>query len=137
MRPGEAVTFTLVARNGGFQEAHVAMTVTLPVGLVPITETLPSDMTYDPVGRALTWEAPELLWPGEWAPRSFGAQTAAGLPAGNLETAAAFHAFWPTAGLKPAQRPPFLDPEQPVTAAAPVPVDPTLPTGPAVPPPHA
>ena len=51
-------TFTLVARNGGFQEAHVAMTVTLPAGLVPVTATLPSDMTYDPAGRTLTWEAP-------------------------------------------------------------------------------
>ena len=129
MRPGEAVTFTLVARNGGFQEAHVAMTVTLPAGLVPVAATLPTDMTYDPAGRTLTWEAPELLWPSEWAQRSFEAQAAAGLPAGSLETVATFHAFWPTASLTPEQRQPFLDHERTVTAAATFTVDPSLPAG--------
>jgi hypothetical protein len=135
VRPAEAVTFTLVARNGGFQEAHVAMTVTLPVGIAPVTDTLPSDMTYDPVERTLAWEAPELLWPGEWAQRSFEAQTAAGLAAGSLETVATFHAFWPTADLTPEQRQPFLGHEQTMTTAATLTVDPSLPAGADVTPP--
>jgi hypothetical protein len=135
LRPGEVAAFTVVARNGGFQEAHVAMTVTLPAGLTPVTATLPSDMTYDPAGRTLTWEAPTMLWPGQWAQRSFEVQAAAGLPAGSLATTAAFHAFWPTAGLTPEQSQPFHDREQTVAATATVAIDPALPAGADVTPP--
>ncbi|MCB0161902.1 MAG: hypothetical protein KDD83_27375, partial [Caldilineaceae bacterium] len=127
IRPGEVGHFTLVARNGGYQEAHVAMTVTLPVGLAPVQTTLPTDMRYDPVGHTLTWEASEILWAGEWAQRGFEVQADAGLPASALEISAVFHAFWPTAGLTPEQRLPFLEHEQTVVAATALTVDPGLP----------
>jgi hypothetical protein len=126
IRPSEVATFTIVARNGGFQEARVAMTVTLPVGLAPILETLPSDMYFDAVNRTLTWATPELLWPGQWAHRSFETQSAAALPASTLTTTAAFHAFWPIAGLTPEQSQPFRDREQTVVASAALAVNPVL-----------
>lgn len=127
IRPSEVATFTIVARNGGFQEARVAMTVTLPVGLAPILESLPSDMHFDATSRTLTWATPELLWPGQWAHRSFETQTAADLPTSTLTTTAAFHAFWPTTGLTPEQSQPFHDREQIIVAAATLAVSPTLP----------
>jgi hypothetical protein len=129
VRPGDVVTFTLVARNGGFQDAFVAMTVTLPAGLAPMTSTLPTDMHYDPATRVLTWQAPELLWPGEWAQRSFEAAVNGGSAAGNLATSAVFHAFWPTEGLTVEQSQPFRDRERTVVATAGILVDPLLVAG--------
>jgi len=135
LRPGEVATFTLVARNGGFQEAHVAMTITLPVGLTPVTATLPSDMAYDPAGSTLTWETPAMLWPGQWAQRSFEVQADAGLSASDLSTTAAFRAFWPTTDLSPEQRQPFLDREQTVVVMSTVAISPSLPVAADVTPP--
>ncbi len=71
-RPGDKVIFTLVARNAGFQEAHVAISDVLPEGLAPVDELLPPDVTYDPATRTLTWPD-RLLWPGQWLQRSFTA----------------------------------------------------------------
>ena len=129
MRPGAEVTFTLVARNNGAQEAHVAVVDTLPAGLNPVLETLPADVTYDAMARTLTWPA-RLLWPGEHVQLSFQARADADLPAQTLATAARFHAFWPNTDLLPeAERQPFLAREQTVTATAQVAVDPALAAG--------
>ena len=127
--PGEMVTFTVVARNAGWQEAHVSVVDTLPAGLTPVIPTLATDVTYDPVARTLTWPA-RLLWPGQWVRHTFQAQAAAGLPATMLENLATFHASWPNTDLlPPAQQQPFLDHEQTVTVAASVAVKPNLPAG--------
>lgn len=121
IRPGEVVTYTLVARNGGFQEAFVAMTATLPAGLVPlIPDSLVEEMKFDSATGALVWQKPALLWPGQWALRTFQAQAGAALAAGTLESTATFHAFWPN----------MHDPhEQTVVKAASIAVNPALPAG--------
>ena len=72
LRPGEAATFTLVARNAGQQEAYVSVVDTLPEGLAPVLEAL-GDMSYDPATRAVTWPA-SLLWPGQSVQRTFQAR---------------------------------------------------------------
>jgi uncharacterized repeat protein (TIGR01451 family) len=129
VRPGEQVTFTLVARNAGLQEAHVAIVDTLPAGLSPVLEALPADVIYDPGARTLTWPD-HLLWPGQHAQVTFLAQADADLPAATLENKATFHAFWPNTDLLPAaEQQPFLDREQTVTATAGVAVDPALAAG--------
>jgi uncharacterized repeat protein (TIGR01451 family) len=129
IRPGDVVTFTIVARNAGRQEAHVAVVDTLPAGLVPVEDSLGSGVSYDAVARTLTWQA-TLLWPGQWVRHTFQAQAAAALPATRLANAATLHAFWPNTGLlPPAQRRQFLDHEQTVTVTATVRVVPNLPAG--------
>jgi uncharacterized repeat protein (TIGR01451 family) len=129
IRPGEAVAFTVIARNTGWQEAHVSVVDTLPAGLTPVAETLGTDVTYDPAAGTLTWPA-RLLWPGQWVQHTFQAQAAADLPASTLENRATLHAFWPNTDLLPAdQRQEFLDKEQTVTVEASVAVDPGLPAG--------
>ena len=129
VRPGEVITFTVVARNAGWQEAHVSVVDTLPAGLTPVLATLASDVSYDPVARTLTWPA-RLLWPGHWVQHTFQAQAATGLPATTLENQATFHAFWPNTNLlPPAQQQPFLDREQIVVATSHVTVNPSLPAG--------
>lgn len=136
-RPGDEIRFDLVARNAGFQEAHVAVTDTLPEGLSPIVEALPEDVDYDPATRTLTWP-PRLLWPGQWERHSFLARVDAGLGATVLENQATFHAFWPNTDLLPeAERQPFLDREQTVVARATVAVNPDLSAGADITPPWA
>jgi uncharacterized repeat protein (TIGR01451 family) len=135
IRPGEEVAFTVVARNAGWQEAHVSAVDTLPAGLTPVAETLGTDVTYDPAAGTLTWPA-RLLWPGQWVEHTFQARAAADLPATTLENRATLHAFWPNTDLLPAdQRQKFLDKEQAVTVKASVAVDPGLPAGADVTPP--
>jgi uncharacterized repeat protein (TIGR01451 family) len=129
VRPGEVVSFTLTARNAGPQEAHVAMTTTLPAGLTLMTDTLAADVVYDLAAGVITWPA-ELMWPGQWARHTFEARTTAGLPAGALVSQATLHAFWPNSDLlPPEQRQRFLDQERTVTVMAGVTVDPSLPAG--------
>lgn len=129
VRPGAVLTFTVVARNAGWQEAHVSVVDTLPAGLTPVAATLAPDVSYDPVAGTLTWPA-RLLWPGQWVRHAFQAQAAAGLPATTLQNRATFHAFWPnTELLPPAQQQPFLDHEQTVVVTARVMVNPGLPAG--------
>jgi uncharacterized repeat protein (TIGR01451 family) len=129
VRPGEVVTFTIVARNGGFQDALVGISDVLPAGLSVVNETLAGDITYDAASHTLTWP-PLLLWPGEWTSFSFQARADAGLAAVPLDNKATFHAFWPnTDSLSPADRQKFLDREQTVTAMATVRVNPALPAG--------
>jgi len=60
----------VIARNAGWQEALVSVVDTLPDGLTPVLETLPSDATYDPAAGTLTWSA-QLLWPGQAAEHHF------------------------------------------------------------------
>ena len=135
VRPGEVLTFTVTARNAGWQEAHVSVVDTLPVGLTPVVATLAADVSYDPAAGTLTWPA-RLLWPGQWVRHTFQAQAAAGLPATALENRATFHAFWPNTDLlPPAQQQPFLDREQTVIATARMAVNPGLPAGADVTPP--
>ena len=55
---------TLVGRNGGFQEARVAIADTLPIGLDPVLAALPDGVTYDAAARTLTWPS-RLVWPGQ------------------------------------------------------------------------
>lgn len=129
IRPGEVLTLTVVARNAGWQEAHVSAVDTLPAGLTPVAASLAPDVTYDPVAGTLTWPA-RLLWPGQWVRHTFQAQAAADLPATTLANRATFHAFWPNTDLlPPAQKQPFLDHEQTVTVTAHVAVNPGLPAG--------
>ena len=129
VRPGQEVLFTLVARNAGFQEAHVTASDTLPAGLEPALDRLPSGVVWDAAARTLTWPA-RLLWPGQSFRRSFVARVDAGLAATRLENRATFHAFWPNTDLLPAaDRQKFLDKEQTVVATATVTVDPSLPAG--------
>ena len=129
IRPGEVVTFTVVARNAGWQEAHVSVVDTLPAGLTPVMMSLADDVTYDQAARTLTWPA-QLLWPGQWVQRTFQAQAATDLPAATLENRATLHAFWPNTDLlPPAERQRFLDHEQTVTVTAGVTVNPSLPAG--------
>jgi uncharacterized repeat protein (TIGR01451 family) len=129
VRPGDEVTFMLAARNGGYQEAHVAISSVLPAGLTPAADSLASDVIYDPATRTLTWPA-RLLWPGQSALHAFRAHVDAGLGETRLESQATFHAFWPNTDLLPeAERQQFLDREQTVVAAATVTVNPNLPTG--------
>ena len=137
VRPGEDLTFTVTARNGGFQDATVGITAVLPEGLAPLTETLSFGVTYDEASRTLTWP-PELLWPGEWMRFTFQAHADAGLAAGTLASHFTFHAGWPnTEGLPPADRQKFLDHEQTFAATANVRIDPALPAGADVTPPWA
>jgi hypothetical protein len=136
-RPGEEILFTLVARNAGFQEAHVAIAATLPAGVEPVLEVLPAGVVYDPATRTLTWPA-RLMWPGWFERRSFLAAVDAGLDATSLDLQATFHAFWPNTDLLPeAERQQFLDREQTVVATATVAVDPNLPPDADVTPPLA
>ena len=129
IRPGDVVTFTVVARNAGWQEAHVSVVDTLPAGLTPVMMSLAADVTYDQAARTLTWPD-QLLWPGQWVQRTFQAQAATDLPATTLENRATFHAFWPNTDLlPPAERQRFLDREQTVTVTAGVTVNPSLPAG--------
>jgi uncharacterized repeat protein (TIGR01451 family) len=135
IRPGAVVTFTLVARNAGWQEAHVSVVDTLPEGLTPILDALTSDASYDAETRALTWPA-GLLWPGQSVQRTFQARPDAGLGATSLKNHATFHAFWPNTDLLPEdERQQFKDREQTVVATATVVVDPNLPAGADVTPP--
>jgi len=129
-RPSDMLLFTLVARNGGFQEAHVAVADTLPEGLTPILEALPEGADYDAATRTLTWPT-RLLWPGQWERRSFLARVDAGLGATILENQASFHAFWPNTDLltDPTERQAFEQREQTVIATATVAIDPKLPAG--------
>jgi uncharacterized repeat protein (TIGR01451 family) len=123
------VAFTVVARNAGWQEAHVSVVDTLPAGLTPIAETLGSGVSCSPDTHTLTWQA-RLLWPGQWVRHTFQARAAADLPATTLENRATFHAFWPNTDLLPPdQRQRFLDHEQTVTVTASVAVNPGLPDG--------
>jgi uncharacterized repeat protein (TIGR01451 family) len=129
IRPGEVVTLTVVARNAGWQEAHVTVVDTLPAGLTPITPTLGAGVKYDPTTRTVTWPA-QLLWPGQSVQHTFQAQAAADLPAVTLENRATLHAFWPNTDLlPPVERQRFLDHEQTVTVTAGVTVNPSLPAG--------
>lgn len=129
IRPGDVVTFTVVARNAGWQEAHVSVVDTLPTGLTPVIETLAPDVGYNPAMGSLTWPA-RLLWPGQWVRHTFQARAATGLPATTLKNQAILHAFWPNTNLlPPAQKQEFLDHEQTVTVTASVAVNPTLPAG--------
>ncbi|MBU1879076.1 MAG: DUF11 domain-containing protein, partial [Chloroflexi bacterium] len=134
-RPGDEVTFAIAVRNSGEQEAHVAVTDTLPAGLTPITETLGYDVTYDPGTGTITWPA-RLVWPGQWFRVSFGARVdTAG--AAVLENQATAHAFWPnTDALTGAARQYFLDRERTVVVTATVTVNPNLPAGADVTPPQ-
>jgi uncharacterized repeat protein (TIGR01451 family) len=129
IRPGDVVTFTVVVRNAGWQEAHVSVVDTLPAGLTPVMKSLADDVTYDQTTRTLTWPA-QLLWPGQWAQRTFQAQAETDLPATTLENRATLHAFWPNTDLLPTvERQRFLDHEQTVTVTAGVTVNPNLPAG--------
>ena len=131
-RPGDVVTVTLAVRNGGRQEAHVAISATLPAGLRAITDTLKSlddSTTYDQANGIVTW--PDvLLWPGDSRHIQFQAQVAAGLPAGNLTVKLDAHGFWPNTDLLPTadMRQRFLDHEATVTASGNLSVDPLLPS---------
>ncbi|MBM4431914.1 MAG: DUF11 domain-containing protein, partial [Chloroflexi bacterium] len=137
VRPGEVVTFDLVVRNGGYQEALVAVTDQLPEGLTLITEALGQHVGYDSTTGLVTW--PErLLWPGQYVRYSFQARAAADLPATTLVNRATAHAFWPnTDSLPTEQRQVFLDHEQTVVVSAAVQVHPGLATGADVTPPWA
>jgi len=96
-RPGEVVTCTIVIRNGGWQDARMAVTDTLPAGLTVLTTTLDSRAAYDPVGRAISW-TPFLLWPGEHATLSFRAVVDSASGAATLENQVEARAFWPGLG---------------------------------------
>ena len=127
VRPGEVITFSLVARNGGRQEAHVAATATLPAGLTPITDTLAADVVYDPAANTLTWPA-RLLWPDEWVRHTFNARAGSLGAKTTLAVAAALHAAWPNSDLLPEdQRQLFTAQERSMTAVVSVTVDPGLP----------
>jgi uncharacterized repeat protein (TIGR01451 family) len=129
VRPGEVVSFTLAARNAGPQEAHVAMTATLPAGLALITGTLAADVIYDAGAGVLAWPD-ELLWPGDSVHHTFEARAAANLPAGTLAATGTLHAFWPNiALLPPEQQGRFLAQERTATVTAAVTVNPSLPAG--------
>jgi hypothetical protein len=126
-RPGDEVVVTLVARNAGFQDAHIATAATLPEGLEPIIEALPEGVVYDAATRTITWPA-TLMWPGWWRPSRFLARVDDGLGATSLEVQATFHAFWPNTDLLPdAERQQFTDREQTVVATTSLAVDPSLP----------
>ncbi|MEZ4768050.1 MAG: hypothetical protein R2844_06435 [Caldilineales bacterium] len=127
VRPGDTVSFVLVARNAGWQDALVAISDTLPAGLTPVLDTLDPGVSYDPASRTLTWPA-ALLWPGQVERHTFDAQVDAGIAATTLNNLATFHAFWPNTDLlDPAQRQEFTDREQTVTVEVTVAVDPGLP----------
>jgi len=129
IRPGDTVLFTIVARNAGWQEAHVSVVDTLPAGLTPVLEILPANVTYNPDAGTLTWPA-KLLWPGQAMQHSFEAQAASGLSYQALENRATLHAAWPNTNLlSDAERQKFTDKEQTVTVKASVKVDPALPAG--------
>ncbi len=128
-QPGDQIVFTLVARNAGLQEAHVAVSDVLPEGLDPMMEYLSSDVVYDPGSRTLTWPS-RLVWPGQWLRRSFVAQVGASQGAASLENQATIHAFWPnsdSSDLTAEQKQEFLDREQTVIRTAAVKVVPGLP----------
>jgi hypothetical protein len=126
-RPGDVILFNLAARNGGWQEAHIAVTGILPEGLEPVLEALPPGVVYDSAMRTLTWPD-RLLWPGWWRPSRFLARVDEDLGATSLEIQARFHAFWPNTDLLPAaERQQFEEREQTVGATARLAVDPNLP----------
>jgi uncharacterized repeat protein (TIGR01451 family) len=127
VRPGETVTLTLVARNGGRGEAHVAMAATLPPGLTPVTDTLAAEIAYDGATGVVQWPA-RLLWPGENARSTLLVRAAEGLAAGALPIKAQLYSFWPNTGqlpLEAQQR--FRAYEQNVLLTARVAVDASLP----------
>jgi uncharacterized repeat protein (TIGR01451 family) len=128
VRPGETVTLTLVARNGGRGEAHVAMAATLPPGLTPVTNTLAADVAYDSATGVIQWPA-RLLWPGEFARSALQMRAAGGLPAGALPIKAQLYGFWPNTELLPLdQQQRFRTYEQNVLLTSRVAVDASLPT---------
>lgn len=137
VRPGEVVNFTLVARNGGRQEAQIDATVTLPAGLSLITDTLAEDVVYDTGTGVITWPN-KLLWPGDWKQYTFEARTANESAGGSLEAKANLRASWPNSDLlPPEQRDQFAAQERLVQLTATVVADPNLPAGADVTPPWA
>jgi hypothetical protein len=140
VRPGDTVAVILTARNGGQQEAHVAISTTLPSGLAPAEGALTSidgSITYDPATRIATWPA-VLLWPGETRTIEFRATIAQGVAAGTLTGKLDLHGFWPNTELlaDPAMRQRFLDKEVAFDTTAGLQVDPALPASRDVTAPH-
>jgi hypothetical protein len=129
-RPGSEVTVTLAVPNSGLQEAHVAVSVTLPAGLTPAEGALAdvdNSITYDPATGVITW--PEvLLWPGQTTQFSFRAIVGEGQAAGTLTANLNAHAFWPNSNLLPPDNAvEFTSRESTVAATADLTVDPNLP----------
>ena len=100
VRPGEIITYSLVARNGGRQETHVAAVATLPAGLSLVTETLAAGVVYDPIANTVTWPA-RLLWPDEWVRHTFNARAGSPGVKTTLTVQAALQAAWPNSELLP------------------------------------
>ena len=114
-RPGDEILLTLVGRNAGFQEAHVAMSTLCPSGWNPSSRPLP--------GRDLRRRHPHAdLAARAGLARPVGAthsscRGGSDLGATVLENRATFHAFWPNTDLLPeAEQKQFLDREQTVVA---------------------
>jgi hypothetical protein len=138
-RPGDTVTVSLAVRNGGLQEAHVAISTTLPAGLSPAEGALTSidgSTTYNPATGVITW--PEvLLWPDQAFQIQFQAVVANGLPASTLTSTLAAHAFWPNSNLlNPIQQQQFTDHEATASISSNLTVNPLLPAGRDVTAPH-
>ena len=128
-RPGDEIMLTLVGRNAGFQEAHIAITDTLPVGLEPVLAALPDGVTYDAATRTLTWPS-RPVWPGNRERREILTKVDPSLGATVMENRATFHAFWPNTDLLPeADQKQFLDREQTVVATNRIVVNPKLAAG--------
>jgi len=127
VRPGEVITFSLVARNGGRQETHVTAVAMLPAGLALITDTLAADVVYDPAANTVAWPA-RLLWPDEWVQHTFSARAGAFGAQTTLAVQAALYGSWPNSDLLPPdQRQLFVAQERTMTASTPITVDPGLP----------
>ncbi|MBU1878073.1 MAG: hypothetical protein KJ734_03895, partial [Chloroflexi bacterium] len=128
-RPGATVTVTVVARNGGWQEAWVPITAAVPLGLAVLSGTISNDGVYDPAARTVAWP-PRTLWPGQERPLSFRAQVDAGLPATALVVRLTALGTWPIAGDCPlAALPAFLAHQTATVVSTTVTVSPTLPAG--------
>lgn len=129
-KPGDPVTVTINVRNGGRQEAWVAINATLPPGLVPAPGALirvDGETEYNPATGVISWPK-ALLWPGQAHHLQFRAVVAPGMPAGLLTAKLDVHGAWPnTEQLAPAMQQKFKDHEVSATAAAGVMVTPNLP----------
>jgi uncharacterized repeat protein (TIGR01451 family) len=127
--PGGTVDFVAAIRNRGNQESFVQLSDTLPDGMRPVIDLLPTDVDYDESTRTLTWPA-RLMWPGEWHRYHFRVLIDDGLGAVELQNDALVHAYWPNSDNLPfPQRRRFEELEQTVEFSTSVSVGPGLPDG--------
>jgi len=78
--PGEALTYTLCLRNGGFSTVTASLSNTIPVSLSLVSGTLTGPAGYDPAARRLAWEGP--LPPGAGVTVTYRAVVSMGVPPG-------------------------------------------------------